>query len=62
MAKSGKIKVSMKGIHKAIASLDKRLAKVQIDRPGLASIVNTRSLLRQLKTATKCQVNMVAEF
>ena len=57
-----KIKVSMKGIHRAIDQLDKKLADVDKKRPGLASVANMRSLLKQTRNATKCQINMIIGF
>jgi len=59
---NGKIKVSMKGIHRAIDGLEKKLAEVDKQRPGLAKIANIRSLAKQLRSASRCQVNMVLEF
>jgi len=59
---NGKINVSMKGIHRAIDSLEKKLADVDKKRPGQASIANIRSLAKQLRMATKCQINMTLGF
>jgi len=59
---NGKINVSMKGIHRAIDSLEKKLADVDKKRPGQAKIANIRTLLKQTREATKCQINMTLGF
>jgi hypothetical protein len=57
-----KIKVSMKGIHRAIDQLEKKMADVDKRRPGLAKVANIRTVAKQLRNATKCQINMLLEF
>jgi len=57
-----KIKVSMKGIHRALDSLEKKLDKVEKERPGLAKVANLKSQIKTMRNSTKCQINMVLEF
>ena len=59
---ANKIKVSMKGLHDKLDSIEARMLDVESQKPGMASVANIRSLIKQLRTATRCQVNMVAEF
>lgn len=55
-------RVSVKGLHRAIEALDRRLATIQKVRPNVGSIKRMRTALKNAVEATDCDKTMVIEL